>query len=216
MTSRNSTGIKATAANEGSLAAPAEVTPKGSESDFNDTIANNRGLELLDLANVPHLPEGFRPTDQTERGRRIRWLSSDLKAEAIDALTEAGKRDLRADLGPFAPDPRRAVVVADRVEHSGEIVARATALLAYAKEVHQIAMSDALVFLEAEQKQYLNAVEHKAGLAAHYRALVKLFEMRSGAIAEGIARSKTGEAAPAVVAAAVAVDGAGTGKGPSK
>jgi hypothetical protein len=69
-------------------------------------------------------------------------------------------------------------------------------------------MSDALSFLEAEQRQYLNAVEHKNGLSAHYRALVKLFEMRSGAIAEGIALSqaqaKTKEgAAPAAEAAPV-------------
>ena len=210
MTTRNSNAIKATAANQGSIAATAAEAPHMSEADFKDTIANNRGLALMDLASVPHLPEAFRPTDQAERSRRIRWLSMELKAEAIAALSEAGKRDLKAELGPFAPDPQRAVMIGDRVEHSAEVLARAEALLGYAKEVHQIAMSDALSFLEAEQKQYLNAVEHKNGLAAHYRALVKLFEMRSGAIAEGIARSKTAEAP------AAAVDGAGTVRGAGK
>jgi hypothetical protein len=190
MASRNSNALKVTAANQGSVAATAAVAPQMSEADFKDTIANNRGLALMDLTTVPHLPDAFRPTDQAERSRRIRWLSMELKAEAIAALNEAGKRDLKAELGPFAPDPQRAVTIGDRVAHSAEILARAEDLLGYAKEVHQIAMSDALNFLEAEQKQYLNAVEHKNGLAAHYRALVKLFEMRSGAIADGIAQSQ--------------------------
>jgi hypothetical protein len=51
-------------------------------------------------------------------------------------------------------------------------------------------------FLEAEHKQYDNAVEHEASLSASYRALVKLFEMRSGAIAEGMARAWSADASP--------------------
>lgn len=210
MAGKTTKGIKAPATNEGAVGAQGIVPPgkQGPEADFNDTIARNRGLKLLDLTAVSHPPTGFRPTDPVERMRRIRWLSSELRSEAIDALREGGKRDLQAELGRFAPDPQRALVLADRVGHSGEMVARAEALLAYAKEVDQIGMSDALVFLETEQKQYLNAVEYDAGLAAHYRALVKLFEMRSGAIAEGIARAKTGEAA-APAAGGVADPGRG-------
>ena len=41
----------------------------------------------------------------------------------------------------------------------------------------------------------LNAVEHDEKLAANYRALVKLFDMHSGAIAEGMARARNGEVA---------------------
>src|SRR5262245_15585237 len=78
---------------------------------------------------------------------------------------------------------------------TGEIVARAQALIDYAKKVDQIAMSDALVFLEAENKQLENALEHDPALAPHYRALVKLFAARSGAIAEGIARARNGDGA---------------------
>lgn len=209
MAGKNSTGIKVTAANEDGIggAGVAAAGTQGPEADFNDTIARNRGLKLLALGAVPHLPAGFRPTDPVERMRRIRWLSSELRSEAVDALREGGARDLQAELGKFAPDPQRATVIADRVAHSGEMVARAEALLEYAKEVDQIGMSDALVFLEAERKQYLNAVEQEAGLSAHYRALVKLFEMRSGAIAEGIARAKSGEAA---------APAEGAGKGPGK
>ncbi len=213
MAGKSTNGIKATAKNGNAVPAQGIVPTgkQGPEADFNDTIARNRGLDLLDLGAVPHPPTGFRPTDSVERMRRIRWLSNDLRSEAIDALREGGKRDLQTELGRFAPDPQRAMVLADRVGHSGEIVARAEALLAYAKEVDQIGMSDALVFLETEQKQYLNAVEYDAGLAAHYRALVKLFEMRSGAITEGIARAKTGEA---TATAAGGVEG--PGKAPTK
>jgi hypothetical protein len=213
MAGKNSNGSKATATSSGAVeaAAAGAAGGQGPEADFNDTIAKNRGLKLLDPAAVPHPPTGFRPTDPVERQRRIRWLSSELRSEAMDALREGGQRDLKAELGRFAPDPQRAMMLADRVRDSGEMVARAEALLAYAKEVDQIGMSDALIFLEAEQKQYLNAVEHDAGLAAHYRALVKLFEMRSGAIAEGIARAKNGEAA---APAGGGVEGAA--KGPSK
>jgi hypothetical protein len=95
--------------------------------------------------------------------------------------------------------------------HTSDVEPLPHQISAVYKEVDQIAMSDALVFLEAGRKQYLNAVEYDAGLAAHYRAAVKLFEMCSGAIAEGIARAKTAEAAE------VAGGGAeGAGKAPNK
>jgi len=102
-------------------------------------------------------------------------------------------------------------VLAERVTHTGEMVVLLEALLAYAKEVDQIAMSDALMFLEAVRKQYLNAVDHSPTLATSYHALMKLFDMRSGAIAEGIAQAKVKVAAsPAaeVEKAAAAAGGA--------
>jgi hypothetical protein len=204
MTRKNGNGVKATGTNGGNGAG----TVKEPKAAFNDTIARNRGLDLLDLAAVPHLPAGYKPTDPVERMRRVRWLSSDLRTEAALALSAAGKRDLKAELGRFAPEPAEATALAARVEHTGEMVARLETLLAYAKEVDQIAMSDALVFLEAEQKQYVNAVAEEQALVEHYRALVRLFEMRSGAIAEGIARAKaSGDAAAPAVDGAVAAPG---------
>jgi hypothetical protein len=61
----------------------------------------------------------------------------------------------------------------------------------------EILLSDALVVLEAEHKQFKNAVDHDASLAIHYRELSQLFEMRSGAIAEGMARRKARPVEPA-------------------
>jgi hypothetical protein len=176
---------------------PVSPTPDdGPKADFNDTIAHNRGLKLLDPNTVPHPPPGYRSTDPDERARRIRRLSGELRSEAMDALREAGGRDLQAELGRFAPEPKRATALVERLNNTGELVARAQALLDYAKESDQIAMSDALLFLEAERKQYENALEHEASLSASYRALAKLFEMRSGAIAEGIARARSADASP--------------------
>ncbi len=53
----------------------------------------------------------------------------------------------------------------------------------------------------------MNAVEHKTALATSHKALVKLFEMRSGAIADGIAQAK------ARVAASPAAEGNGKAAG---
>jgi hypothetical protein len=181
------------------------------EADFNDTIAHNRSLPLLAPEAVPHRPQGFRPTDPEVRSRRLRRLSSDLRAEAAEALDEASGRDLKSDLGRFAPEPQRASALVARIRQTGELVARAQDLLQYAKEVDELALSDALLFLEAEKKQFNHSIEHDPSLVSRYRALAKLFAARSGAIAEGIARARTsGDAAPAAPAPA----GVERGQGP--
>jgi len=184
---------KASKGNAQPEAAPAH-TP---EADFDDTIAHNRALKLLDLKAVPDPPKGYRPTDPDTRNRRLRRLAGDLRSEAMDALREGGGRDLQGELGKYAPDPKRAASIIERLSQSEKLVAAAQALLNYAREVDQIAMSDALVFLEAENKQFAHAVEHESALDARYPALKKLFAFRAGAIAEGIARSKSAEGAAA-------------------
>ena len=163
------------------------------EADFDDTIARNRSLPLLDAQAVPHPPRGYRPTDPDVRRARLRRFAGDLRSESMDALREAAGRDLQLELGRFAPDPQRAAALVERLTITGEGVARAEALLAYEREIDQIALSDAFLLLDSENKQYANAVEHDPSLLAHYRALVKLFESRSVAIAEGMARAKSAE-----------------------
>jgi hypothetical protein len=190
MTSRTKVSKKVNAS------ATSAVVTHTPEADFNDTIAHNRSLPPLDPAAVPYRPHSFRPTDPEVRARRLRRLSTDLRAEAAEALDEATGRDLRSDLGKFAPEPQRASALVARIRQTGELVARAHDLLQYAKEVDELALSDALLFLEAEHKQFNHSVEHDPSLASRYRALVKLFAARSGAIAEGIARARSaGDAA---------------------
>jgi hypothetical protein len=172
--------------------APADPVP---EADFDDTIAHNRAVPVLDPAHVPHPPKGYRATDPDTRGRRLRRLAAELRSEAGDALREAEKRDLKHDLGKYAPDAARATVLLDRITTSGQLVNAVQTLLNYAKEIDQIALSDTLVFLEAENKQLAHALDHEPGLATHYPAVIKLFSARADAIVEGIARAKDGAAA---------------------
>jgi hypothetical protein len=195
--SRSSSSIKAsTVTAVRSTASTASLAGNPApEADFDDTIAHNRSLPLLDTEAVPHPPRGYRPTDPDVRRARLRRFAGDLRSELMDALREAASRDLRTELGRFAPEPQRAAALVERLTTTGEAVARAEALLAYAREIDQIALSDAFLLLELENKQYANAVEHDPSLLAHYRALVKLFEARSAAIAEGMARAKSAEAA---------------------
>lgn len=166
-----------------------------SEVDFDDTIARNRALASPDPTKVPTAPSAYRPTDPDVRNRRLRRLAAELRSEAGDALREAAKRDLKADLGKHAPDPTRAPALLERMTLSGQFVTAVQTLLAYAREVDQIAMSDVLIFLEAENKELVHALQHEPALAANYTELQKLFASRAGAIAEGMARAKDEAAA---------------------
>jgi hypothetical protein len=161
------------------------------EADFDDTIARNRGLPLLDAHTIPPPPVGFRPTDPETRRARLRRFAGELRSESMDALREAAGRDLQAELGQFAPKAERAAALVERLTTTSNGVSRAEALLAYEREIDQIALSDAFAFLDLENKQYTNAVDHDASLLQHYRALAKLFAARSAAIAEGMAQAKT-------------------------
>jgi hypothetical protein len=159
-------------------------------ADFDDTIAHNRALEILDVDSIPRLPTGYRATDPHVRNRRLRKLASELRAEAVLALDEAANRDLREDLGKYAPDPMQAAPMRQRLAQAGRLRAAARVLFNYACEIDQIALSDALRFLEVEHKQFAHAVEHEPALAERYPALTTLFQSRAGAIAEGIAKAK--------------------------
>lgn len=161
-----------------------------SEADFDDSIARNRALALIAPDAVPAPTSGFRPTDSSIRKRRLRRLADATRAEGLAALNEAAQRDLKKDLGKYAPDPQRASVLAERMVQTGALVLRAQRLYNFAKEMDEIALSDGLVFLEAENKEFVHAVEREPDLVDHYAALKKLFALRGAAISEGIARSK--------------------------
>jgi hypothetical protein len=161
------------------------------EADLSDTIAHNRGLPILDPTTIPHRPEGYRATPPDVRRARLRRFSADLRAESMTALRQAAKRDIQGELGRFAPEPRLAAALVERLTASDEALARAEALFGYAREIDQIALSDAFSFLERLNKQYTNAVEHDASLAHDYHALATLFAARSEAIVAGMARAKS-------------------------
>jgi hypothetical protein len=167
----------------------------GSEADFDDTIAKNRALPLLAPESVPSRPQGFVATDPMVRAQRLRRVADDHRAEGHDALLEMSRVDLRALLGKRAPEPKRAAVLAERLEQSATLVARAERLLQYANEIEEIALSDALVLLEATFKEVEHEASHDPNVADHFPALLKLFAARSTAIAEGLARKSAEKAA---------------------
>ncbi|MEP7127107.1 MAG: hypothetical protein ABJE95_39605 [Byssovorax sp.] len=78
---------------------------------------------------------------------------------------------------------------------SGQLVTAVQTLLAYAKEVDQIAMSDVLVFLESENKELTHTLHHEPSLATGFAAVQKLFTSRGAAIADGMAQAKDEAAA---------------------
>lgn len=180
------TKTRKTAASPSTAAAEPKVVP---EADFDDTIAKNRALPLLDLKAIPAVPKGFRATEPDARNRRLRKIAGDHRAECRDALREAVDRDLKEDLGKHAPDPARAPALLDRLTTTGALVTATAALAAYAREMEQIALSDALVFLEAEHRELIHALEHEPSLAPRYAAVRALFSARGAAISNGLARA---------------------------
>jgi hypothetical protein len=145
------------------------------EPDFEDVISINRGLPVVEALSVPRPPLGYRATDPDVRNRRLRKLAAEHRAEAMDALQEASERFLEAELGSNAPDQARAEALRERLVQTGGLVVAAQALLNYAKELDQIAMSDAVRFLEEEHRALLHALPHEPALATHYPALTALF-----------------------------------------
>lgn len=172
-----------------SSANPNVTSSPSSEADFNDTIAKNRALLLLDPDLVPAPPRGFVATNVSIRSRRLRRLSDELRAEAEDALTEASTLDLSTLLGKRAPDPARAVALAERMTQSANLVARAERLVRYASEADEIVVNDAIVYLEAIRGEYEHEAKHDPNVVQHFSALRRLFESRSAAISKGMARA---------------------------
>jgi hypothetical protein len=164
---------------------PAEVGPE-------DTIAYNRACSPVPASSMPAVPFGYRPTDIDQRRRVLRLVASDLEAEAILALEEltSNATTLKQDLGEFAPDPASAQALFARVQETGRSIAALQALLQFHREIEDIALSDAVVLLQAAYKEYQHRVDRVPQLAQRYAALDRFFRARSAAIAEGMARSK--------------------------
>jgi hypothetical protein len=167
---------------------------------FDDTIARTRGLAITAASGVPKAPSGYQPTDPDQRKKRLRRIASTLRAEMITALGLIGSRGaaVKDDLGKFAPDGAQAKGIADRMTKAGALVAAATSLAEFAAEADQIAISDAVVLLEAVNKQLKNAAASDPALLTTYAPVVEIFATRNAAIQAGKRRAKKQPAPPAV------------------
>jgi hypothetical protein len=66
-------------------------------------------------------------------------------------------------------------------------VGAASRLLNYLEELDEIALSDAMLYLENLNKEYEHAVPLKPSLATNYEQLTRFFSSRGEAISEGLA-----------------------------
>ena len=187
-----------------------ETAPEGGyapEADFEDSIAKNRAVPIIDAAKVPRPPADYRPTDPDTRNKRLRKLAGEHGAETLAALNNVANRDLKADFGKHAPDPKRSIALAERLNKTSALLTAARALYFHARELNQIARSDALVYLEKVNKMLVSTVDDHPALADDYESLRALFEARGEAIAEGRAQGpKAKEKAKAKPAAEEAND----------
>lgn len=143
------------------------ATEYAPEADFDDTIAKNRGLPVLNDGGIPGAPQGYRPTDPDIRKRRLRRMADDLRAEAAMALLEAAARGaaLQTELGKHAPAAARAQALAERIDPTGKVVGAVRPLLSYASELDEIALSDVVIFLEAENTPARDRAQSRARVA---------------------------------------------------
>jgi hypothetical protein len=118
-------------------------------------------------------------------------MAGDLRAEGLLALTEAAERGsaLKTELGKHTPAATKAGALVERIVQTSKLVSAASSLLEYASELDEIALNDAVVYLEQENKELQHELEHTPALADAYPALI---EARGAAISEGIARAKAG------------------------
>jgi hypothetical protein len=188
---------KATVASDAAAKQNDGATQYASEADFDDTIAKNRGLPVVSDGAVPATPHGYRATDPEIRRRRLRRMAGELRAEAVLALLEAAQRGpaLQTELGKHAPPAARAQALVERLGQTSKLIAAVEPLLEYASELDEIALSDAVIYLEAENKELQHELEHDPALAGRYAALRKFMDARASAISVGMARAKGAAAA---------------------
>jgi hypothetical protein len=166
---------------------------------FDDTITRNRACALPSSADVPKPAPGYRPTDPKMRSRRLRKLPFALRAESVLALQQLAARgaDLKKELGPYAPDPKHCADTAARLAATSALVTAAQNLLRFAKEVDQIAGSDAYQVLHSTNKLLEPALSHNPDLAQTYAAVGAVFKSIGDAVRTGQAESKAKKTKPA-------------------
>ena len=172
--------------------APITAASPAGQPSLLDTLAKNRVVPLIAPASVPTVPAGFTPTPADERKRRLRRLATDQRAELLAALHEITGRgaQYRAELGDLAPEPTQAAPLATRLAQVREVIVNTEALLTYLNEVEEIAQSDGVELAEAVHTELQHRLPHKPALATVYANVLTLFQQRSAAISEGIARAK--------------------------
>lgn len=168
--------------------------------DFDDTIDRTRKAPAVDASLLPKCSVGWRPTAPEERSRRLRHLSEDNRAEAIEAGEEIVSlaEHYESDFGSLGPDPSKIAWVMGELQRTLDAAHRIEQLRAFHAERAEILTHDLYVALTEVNREYVHRVDRVPALAERYRKLPALFAAISRDIAEGIAaaNAKREAAAP--------------------
>lgn len=164
------------------------------EAELGDTIAVNRSVAIVSVDKFPKIPPEYRATPPDVRKTELRKLDSDLMDELLAALLACKSRGaaMSDDLGKKAPPAEKAGELHQRLTAVQETLAVARPLLAYLQEVEDIAIHDAVLYLEKVKKLYDNNADDP-NLAALYTKVNALFSARNAKISQGIATKKAQE-----------------------
>jgi hypothetical protein len=160
-----------------------------STPDFDDSIDCTRKASAIDAAALPACPAAWRSTSPEERARRLRHLSEDHRAEAIDAGEEivqlADHYD--ADFGALAPAPSKIAWVLAELRRTLAAAHQIERLRAFHAERAEILTHDLYTALSEVHREFEHRVDRVPVLADRYRQLPVLFAAIRRDISEGIA-----------------------------
>jgi hypothetical protein len=157
-----------------------------------DTIIHNRVCPVLEAAQIPKPPAEYRVTPAVAKRRFLRKVDEDHAPLLQNGLAVCAARGakMEAELGQLAPRPERAAQLNGRLSRARALKTAVLFLLRYADEIEDIALHDAILYLEEVRGFYDTVVKRDPGLAEIYEPMVRLFEARSAKISEGQARAK--------------------------
>jgi len=156
-----------------------------------DNVARVRSLTVPALAGIAVPPKDYVPLLPEER-QRLRKLASDLRAEALAALTElaANQGTYQSDLGDLVPDGAEAGPLCKRITDSAAGLAAAQLYASYVQDLQLVAAHDGLELLEAVHAELSHRLPRRPQLAIKYAKVLSLFEQRAAAISEGMAQAR--------------------------
>jgi hypothetical protein len=170
-----------------------------STPDFDDSIDCTRKAPAVDAAALPACPSVWRSTSPEERGRRLRHLSEDHRAEALAAGDEIVHLadHYAADFGALVPDPAKIAWVLVEMQRTLDAVHQIERLRAFHAERAEILTHDLFTALSEVHREFEHRVDRVPVLAERYRKLPALFAAIRRDICDGIAAANARRAAAA-------------------
>jgi hypothetical protein len=165
---------------------PIEASPV---PDFADSIDLTRKAPAVAVTALPSCPTTWQPTAADERLRRLRHLSEDHRAEALDAGEEVVARvaTYAADFGVLVPDPAKVAWVLTELHRTLDAAHQIEQLRAFHAERAEILTHDLYSTLAEVHREYEHRVDRVPSLAERYRKLPALFAAIRKDISDGMA-----------------------------